>query len=49
MFIVDEVPHQFQVRNINFETTIDTLQTNQLQYTLKPNKRGQYKIGVHQF
>jgi len=45
-FIVDEVPHQFQVRDINFETTVDTLQTNHLQYTLKPNERGVYNFGA---
>lgn len=45
-FIVDEVPHQFQVRDINFKTTVSTLQTNHLQYTLKPNERGVYNFGA---
>jgi len=45
-FIVDEVPHQFQIRDINFKTTISTLQTNHLQYTLKPTERGVYNFGA---
>jgi len=45
-FVVDEVPHQFQVRDINFETTIETLQTKQLQYVLRPTERGDYNFGA---
>lgn len=45
-FIVDEVPHQFQVRDINFKTTVETLQTTHLQYTLRPTERGIYNFGA---
>jgi len=45
-FVVDEVPYQFQVRDINFKIKIDTLQTTQLQYLLRPTERSTYNFGA---
>jgi len=44
--VIDEVPHQFQVRDINFEISIETLQTKHLQYVLRPSERGEYNFGA---
>ena len=44
--IIDEIPHQFQIRNFLFETTLDAGNKKSIQYMLRPVKRGEYKFGA---
>ncbi len=43
--IIDEVPHQFQRRDLSFQTTVESSQTKEIKYYLRPNKRGAYHFG----
>ena len=43
--VVDEIPHQFQKRDVLFTISIEPGQTNQLRYSLRPVKRGEYNFG----
>ncbi len=40
--VIDEVPIQFQVRDTQFETTVQPLKESSINYTLRPVKRGNY-------
>lgn len=43
--IVDEIPHQFQVRDILFSLTLQSGEQKSLTYQLRPVKRGEYSFG----
>ncbi len=44
--IIDEVPHQFQVRNFLLRATLTAGEEKLLQYSLRPVKRGEYFFGI---
>lgn len=44
--IIDEIPHQFQLRNILFRTTLAAGTSKIIQYILRPVKRGEYQFGT---
>ena len=44
--IVDEIPHQFQKRDILFEAQLLPNENQQLRYELRPTKRGEYSFGA---
>ena len=43
--VIDEIPHQFQVRNLNFVISLSAGDTQQINYSLRPVKRGEYDFG----
>jgi len=43
--IIDEIPHQFQKRDVLFNTELKTNQRKEIDYQLKPFKRGEYEFG----
>jgi uncharacterized protein (DUF58 family) len=43
--VIDEIPHQFQVRNMNFSTRLNPGDSQQINYSLRPVKRGEYDFG----
>lgn len=44
--IIDEIPHQFQKRDVLFFTELKTSESQVLQYQLRPVKRGEYSFGA---
>ncbi|TAF94923.1 MAG: DUF58 domain-containing protein [Cytophagia bacterium] len=44
--IIDEIPFQFQRRDVLFEATLTPHQTQLLRYQLRPTKRGEYSFGL---
>ncbi len=46
VFVIDEVPSQFQLRNLNFSLSFSPGESKELIYTLRPVKRGEYEFGV---
>lgn len=44
--IIDELPVQFQARNWKRELLLDSLETANLEYTLRPVERGEYFFGI---
>lgn len=44
--IVDEIPHQFQKRDVSFALAMAGGEKKVLQYQLRPVKRGSYEFGV---
>lgn len=44
--IIDEIPHQFQKRDVNFKLALAPFQFRQIEYTLEPKKRGVYNFGA---
>ncbi|MGX5687760.1 DUF58 domain-containing protein [Arcticibacter tournemirensis] len=44
--IIDEIPFQFQKRDLLFETQLKSKQHKILEYFLKPLKRGEYEFGA---
>lgn len=44
--IIDEIPHQFQVRDIDFKVTLEAGKSKTYRYTLRPVKRGEYDFGA---
>jgi uncharacterized protein (DUF58 family) len=44
--IVDEIPHQFQRRDISFAIDVKARAEGQLEYDLHPTKRGVYQFGA---
>ena len=44
--IIDEIPFQFQKRDLMFHTALDAAETQILAYTLRPTKRGEYSFGA---
>ncbi|MFN3839140.1 MAG: DUF58 domain-containing protein [Cyclobacteriaceae bacterium] len=43
--IIDEIPHQFQKRDVSFQLTLDSRSTKTITYFLRPVKRGEYSFG----
>lgn len=43
--IIDELPYQFQIRDLKFETTLDNNEETIFQYEVTPLKRGEYNFG----
>jgi len=43
--IIDEIPFQFQKRDVYFETELKPRQRKQINYILRPTKRGEYQFG----
>lgn len=43
--IVDEVPHQFQRRDLSFQITMNAGESKVVVYSLRPVKRGEYSFG----
>ena len=44
--VIDEIPHQFQRRDVLFKTSIQPGQTQVIKYQLRPLKRGEYEFGA---
>lgn len=44
--IIDEIPHQFQRRDISFKMNLASRERKTLRYTLRPVKRGEYSFGA---
>ena len=44
--VIDEIPHQFQRRDVLFKTAIEPGQTQVITYQLRPTKRGEYEFGA---
>jgi uncharacterized protein (DUF58 family) len=44
--VIDEIPHQFQRRDVLFKTSIQPGQTGIITYKLRPTKRGEYEFGA---
>jgi uncharacterized protein (DUF58 family) len=44
--VIDEIPHQFQRRDVLFEAEIQPGQTQVIKYQLRPTKRGEYEFGA---
>ncbi len=44
--IIDEIPHQFQKRDVSFVTSIKLKERKSIQYNLRPTKRGVYEFGL---
>ena len=44
--IIDEIPFQFQKRNLMFHTSLKPAETQILEYQLRPTKRGEYSFGA---
>lgn len=44
--VIDEIPHQFQKRDLNFTLSLDAGQSKVIQYFLRPVKRGEYSFGA---
>lgn len=43
---IDEIPHQFQKRDLNFYSSIPSGEKKVIQYFLRPVKRGEYSFGA---
>ncbi len=43
--IIDEIPYQFQKRDVWFNTTLKNQQQQLIKYSLRPTKRGEYEFG----
>ncbi|HEX7014192.1 MAG TPA: DUF58 domain-containing protein [Cyclobacteriaceae bacterium] len=44
--VIDEIPHRFQRRDVNFVARLASRTTSTIRYTLRPVKRGEYHFGV---
>jgi uncharacterized protein (DUF58 family) len=44
--VIDEIPHQFQKRDVLFEATLPSNETQLLRYELRPTLRGEYSFGA---
>ncbi len=44
--IVDEIPHQFQVRDFKIEAQLKAGKSQRIGYKLRPTKRGEYHFGI---
>ncbi|HEX8328237.1 MAG TPA: DUF58 domain-containing protein [Hymenobacter sp.] len=42
---IDEIPHQFQRRDVLFRATVKPGETQVINYQLRPTKRGEYEFG----
>ena len=45
LFVLDEIPEQFQKRDFGFYTTLASDETQQSSYLLSPKQRGEYQFG----
>lgn len=43
--VIDEIPHQFQRRDLNFQLLLSPGKSKIIQYFLRPVKRGEYSFG----
>ena len=43
---IDEIPHQFQRRDVLFKTSVQPGETRIIDYQLRPTKRGEYEFGA---
>lgn len=43
--VIDELPFQFQIRDLKFETVLDNNDETSFKYEVTPVKRGEYKFG----
>ena len=43
---IDEIPHQFQRRDVLFKTAVRPGETQIINYQLRPTKRGEYEFGA---
>lgn len=43
--VIDEIPHQFQRRDLNFYLSLSPGEVKTIQYHLRPVKRGEYSFG----
>jgi uncharacterized protein (DUF58 family) len=46
VIVIDEIPHQFQRRDLNFKTSIHPRESKVILYHLRPVKRGEYSFGA---
>lgn len=44
--VIDEIPHQFQKRDVQFNVTLQSRESKAISYTLRPVKRGEYSFGA---
>lgn len=44
--VIDEIPHQFQRRDISWKVHLPSYGTETLKYQLRPTKRGEYSFGA---
>jgi uncharacterized protein (DUF58 family) len=44
--VIDEIPHQFQRRDVLFKVSVQPGQTQVITYQLRPTKRGEYEFGA---
>ncbi|MDQ2793067.1 MAG: DUF58 domain-containing protein, partial [Bacteroidota bacterium] len=44
--VIDEIPHQFQRRDVLFKVSIKPGETQIIDYLLRPTKRGEYEFGA---
>ncbi|WP_316792983.1 DUF58 domain-containing protein [Pedobacter frigoris] len=44
--VIDEIPFQFQKRNLWFKTTLKSKTHKKINYTLRPTRRGEYVFGM---
>jgi uncharacterized protein (DUF58 family) len=44
--VIDEVPEQFQLRNLDFRFRMDASTSKRISYQLRPTKRGEYHFGA---
>jgi len=44
--IIDEIPHQFQRRDLNFRINLPVRESKTITYSLRPVKRGEYSFGA---
>jgi uncharacterized protein (DUF58 family) len=44
--IIDEIPHQFQRRDLNFQIELAPAESKIIKYFLRPLKRGEYSFGA---
>lgn len=44
--VIDEIPHQFQRRDLNFRVQLPSRESKTLVYSLRPVKRGEYSFGA---
>ena len=43
--VIDEIPHQFQVRDFSITSVLSPGETESFTYTLRPTERGEYEFG----
>lgn len=43
--IIDEIPHQFQIRNFNLNASLDKQEQKGFSYDLRPTTRGEFEFG----